>query len=256
MMKCIKTSLAIFIFSAAANATSIDAARTIENSTNAAAIVSQDKIDVHADTSMQMKAEIEQLQEEVNNLQIYHDHLARLVQNQQQEMTSIHQQIGNIKETRQGVIPLMYGMIEGLAAIVAKDIPIKQQHRLTRVTTLDTMMAQANISDAEKFRRILEAYQIEMDYGTKLGTYQDKITLANSKTIEVELLYVGRMVLVARNVDGSRYWLWSRDTQQWQIVKSNDAVNINAAYAMANNQISPSLLRLPLSGSLITAEQP
>ncbi len=76
----------------------------------------------------------------------------------------------------------MYHMLEGLKRIVASDKPIRKAQREERIAKLDDLMTRADVADAEKFRRILEAYQIEMDYGTKLGIYQGKIKLdANEK---------------------------------------------------------------------------
>ena len=255
-MNFIKTSLAIVILSVTtnANASNLDNARSIENKTNTASAVSQDNIDKNADSVLTMKASIEQLQEEVKNLTIYHDHLARLVNNQAQEVTSIDQQIADIKQTRQGVVPLMYQMIDGLKTIVKNDKPIKQQARLVRVNKLETMMSQADISDAEKFRRILEAYQIEMDYGTKLATYQAKITLDGNKTIEVNVLHLGRIALVARSLNGNHYWSWNTAAKQWQIVDSSDGANIDKAFAIADNQVAPSLITLPVSGLATNVE--
>ncbi|PSU99140.1 DUF3450 domain-containing protein [Photobacterium kishitanii] len=249
-MNFIKTSLAIVILSVTtgANASNLDNARSIENKTNTASAVSQDKIDKSADSVLAMKASIEQLQEEVKNLTIYHDHLARLVQNQAQEVASIDQQITDIKQTRQGVVPLMYQMIDGLKTIVENDKPIKHQARLARVNKLETMMSQADISDAEKFRRILEAYQIEMDYGTKLAAYQAKITLEGNKTIEVNVLHLGRIALVARSLNGSHYWSWNTAVKQWQVVDASEGANIDKAFAIADNQVAPSLITLPVSG--------
>lgn len=255
-MNFIKTSLAIVILSVTtgANASNLDNARSIENKTNTASAVSQDKIDKSADSVLAMKASIEQLQEEVKNLTIYHDHLARLVKNQAQEVASIDQQITDIKQTRQGVVPLMYQMIDGLKTIVENDKPIKQQARLARVNKLETMMSQADISDAEKFRRILEAYQIEMDYGTKLAAYQAKITLADNKVIEVNVLHLGRIALVARSLNGSHYWSWNTATKQWQVIDASEGANIDKAFAIADNQIAPSLITLPISGSSTNVE--
>ncbi|PSU19393.1 DUF3450 domain-containing protein [Photobacterium kishitanii] len=255
-MNFIKTSLAIVILSVTtgANASNLDNARSIENKTNTASAVSQDKIDKSADSVLAMKASIEQLQEEVKNLTIYHDHLARLVQNQAQEVTSIDQQITDIKQTRQGVVPLMYQMIDGLKTIVENDKPIKHQARLARVNKLETMMSQADISDAEKFRRILGAYQIEMDYGTKLAAYQAKITLEGNKTIEVNVLHLGRIALVARSLNGSHYWSWNTVAKQWQAVDASEGANIDKAFAIADNQVAPSLIILPVSGSPTNVE--
>ncbi|MCD9530495.1 DUF3450 domain-containing protein [Photobacterium carnosum] len=249
-MNFIKTSLAIVILSVTtgAHASNLDNARSIENSTNTASAVSQNKIDKSADSALAMKASMEQLQEEVKNLTVYHDHLARLVENQAQEVTSIDQQITDIKQTRQGVVPLMYQMIDGLKTIVEHDKPIKRQARLVRVGKLETMMSQADISDAEKFRRILEAYQIEMDYGTKLAAYQAKITLADNKMIEVNVLHLGRIALVARSLNGSHYWSWNTAAKQWQVIDASEGANIDKAFAIADNQAAPSLITLPVSG--------
>ncbi len=69
-MNFIKTSLAIVILSVTtgANASNLDNARSIENKTNTASALSQDKIDKSADSALAMKASIEQLQEEVKKL--------------------------------------------------------------------------------------------------------------------------------------------------------------------------------------------
>lgn len=255
-MNFIKTSLAIVILSVTtgAHASNLDNARSIENKTNTTSAVSQDHIDKSADSVLSMKANIEQLQEEVKNLTIYHDHLARLVQNQAQEVASIDQQIADIKQTRQGVVPLMYQMIDGLKTIVENDKPIKHQARLARVNKLETMMSQADISDAEKFRRILEAYQIEMDYGTKLAAYQAKITLADNKTIEVNVLHLGRIALVARSLNGRHYWSWNTAAKQWQVIDASEGANIDKAFAIADNQVAPSLITLPVSGFTTNVE--
>ena len=148
----------------------------------------------------------------------------------------------------------MYQMINGLETTLNNDKPIKKQQRLARIEKLQHMMVQADISDAEKFRRILEAYQIEMDYGTKLGVYQDKISVDGNKEIETDLLHLGRIAFVARSLNGMHYWSWNSKTKQWQTVDSSEARHIDKAFAIANNQVAPSLITLPVSASVIDAE--
>ena len=232
---------------ASVHADSLDKARAIETKINTASAKSQQKIDKSAEATLSMTAEIEQLQEEVKNLTVYRDHLARLVESQNAEADSLSAQIDGIKETRQGVVPLMYNMIDGLKTIVANDKPIKQEQRLARIAKLDRMMAQADISDAEKYRRILEAYQIEMDYGTKLGIYQGKVALSEQENIEADLLYLGRVSLVARSLDGKHYWAWNDSQSGWQSLEPSLSADIDKAYAIASKQAAPSLITLPVS---------
>ncbi len=255
-MKAIKPSLVILMLCMASSAyANIDAARAIESKTNAASTKSQTKVDQSAEAALTMKAEIEQLEEEVKNLTVYRDHLSRLVVNQNEEVTSINQQIQDIKETRQGVVPLMYKMLDGLKQIITDDKPIRYEQRLARFNKLDVMMSQADISDAEKYRRILEAYQIEMDYGTKLGVYQGQITVEDGAAIETDLLYLGRISFVARSLDGTRYWAWNDIDNGWHAVDSSQSSNIDKAFSIALKQVAPSLITLPVSAQLV-AEQP
>ena len=148
-MNILKTSIGIALATVitTAQATTLDQARSIENKSNTASAVSQAKIDKSSEATLAYKAEIEQLQEEVKNLAVYRDHLTGLVNSQQQEMTSLDDQIDTIKETRQGVVPLMYKMLSGLNTAVEQDKPIKTEERLQRIAKLEHMMTRADVSE-------------------------------------------------------------------------------------------------------------
>ena len=242
--------LAISSFSAQAD--SLDNARSIERQTNHVAKNAQQKIDTNSDQSFQLQAEVERLQDQIDNLSLYQTHLKKLVASQEAEKLSIDEQLTNIEETRQGVVPLMYHMIDGLQSSLEQGVPVRIASREKRLDELKTLMGRSDISDAEKYRRILEAYQIEMDYGSKLGVYEGQIKLnqdndGQDDTRQVDLLYVGKVVLLARSKDAQHAWLWSQTKQQWQDVPADKKSDINQAYALANKQQAPSLLNLPLS---------
>ncbi|RJX65769.1 DUF3450 domain-containing protein [Vibrio sinensis] len=247
-MNLIKTSAAVLMatFLSSAQATSLDKAQSIQSQTNASSASSQNRISQSADNTLALQAEIEQLTEEVKNLDIYQKHLTALVNSQQQETASLEAQIEEIKVTRQGIVPLMYQMLDGLRVIMAEDAPIKLAQREERIEKLDSMMTRADISDAEKYRRILEAYQIEMDYGTKIGLYQGQIALPNM-SIEADVLHLGRISLVARSLNGNKFWAWNQSSKQWQELDSGLKPELDKAYAVAANQTAPSLITLPVS---------
>jgi hypothetical protein len=249
IMNLLKTSLALAISLLATSsiANNLDQAQSIQNKTNNASAASQKVIDKSSQATLVLQAEIERLHEEVKNLEIYHDHLAALVESQNQEAQSIEGQIDGIKYTRQGVVPLMYQMIDGLQQLVEQDVPIKKEQRLDRVKKLQAIMPRADVSDAEKYRRILEAYQIEMDYGIKLGVYQGRVALTSDKTIEADVLHLGRISLVARNLNGSHYWVWNQTEFKWQALDSSIKPELDKAYDIASQQVTPSLITLPVS---------
>lgn len=248
-MNLIKPSIALLISSTLipAYADDLSDAQAVQSKTNQASVVSQKRIDVSAEKALTLEAEIEQLQEEVGNLTIYRNHLSSLVNSQNEEVASLNEQIEQIAQTRQGVVPLMYHMIDGLKRIVANDKPIRKTQREERIAKLEAMMTRADVADAEKFRRILEAYQIEMDYGTKMSVYQGKIALDGDDQVEADIFYLGRVSLVARSLSGEQFWSWSQQQQSWQAVGSEQKTELDKAFAVANKQIAPSMLTLPVS---------
>lgn len=228
-------------------ASDLGTAQAIQNKTNTASAQSQTRISHSADSTLSLRSDIEQLEEEVKNLDVYRKHLEALVKDQHSELSNIDQQISDIEQTRQGVVPLMYKMIDGLKQTVKNDKPIRIEQRNLRIEKLETMMTVANVSDAEKYRRILEAYQIELDYGIKLGVYQGKITLDDDKSIEANILYLGRISLIARNFNQDKYWAWDQKEKAWVLLDSSLNSDLNHAYAVANKEVAPSLLTLPVS---------
>lgn len=248
-MNLIKSSIALLISSVLipVHAENLNDAQAVQSKTNQASAVSQKRIDASAEKTLSLEAEIAQLQEEVANLTIYRDHLTSLVDSQNQEVDNLNEQIEQIAQTRQGVVPLMYHMLDGLKTIVANDKPIRKAQREERIAKLDEMMTRADVADAEKFRRILEAYQIEMDYGSRLGVYQGKINLTADEQIEADVLYLGRVSLIARSLSGESFWSWSQQQNAWQPLGSEQKTELDKAFAMANKQIAPSMLTLPVS---------
>ncbi|WP_112480802.1 DUF3450 domain-containing protein [Vibrio variabilis] len=238
-------SLPLLTMSSVTNANDLNTARNVEAQTITQSAQSQARINQSSDKAFELKSDIAMLEQEVANLEVYERHLKDVVENQQQEMTSIDRQLEQINDTRQGVVPLMYQMLEGLEQHIASDKPIRQQARLARLDELKALMPQADVSDAEKYRRILEAYQIEMDYGIKLGSYRSLINVGSE--IEAEQLYLGRLSLVARSLDRNQYWTWDSHQNSWVAVDAALAPQIDKAFAIANKQASPALIELPVS---------
>ncbi len=223
----------------AAQSVHIDA-QTIDRSAK-----SQARINKISDKTFELKTDIAMLEQEVANLDVYQKHLQAVIVNQEQEMASINIQLEQISDTRQGVVPLMYEMLAGLEAHIAQDKPIRIDARLARLQELKSLMPLADVSDAEKYRRILEAYQIEMDYGIKLGSYRSRIDVGSE--IEAEQLHLGRLSLVARSLDGKQYWSWDSNQNRWIALDAALAPQIDRAFTISHKQASPSLLELPVS---------
>ncbi|WP_394150821.1 DUF3450 domain-containing protein [Vibrio maritimus] len=238
-------SLPLLTISYVTSANDFNSARNVEAQTITQSAQSQARINKSSDKAFELKSDIAMLEQEVANLEVYERHLKAVVGNQEEEMASINVQLEQISDTRQGVVPLMYKMLEGLEQHISSDKPIRLDVRLARLEELKALMPQADVSDAEKYRRILEAYQIEMDYGIKLGSYRSLINVGSE--IEAEQLYLGRLSLVARSLDRNQYWTWDSNQNSWVVVDAALAPQIDKAFAIANKQASPALIELPVS---------
>ena len=122
---------------------------------------SQAKVDNIYEQTLELLAEYRNTVDEAEILAQYNDHVQRLVDSQNANIKSLEDQIAGIDKTKQGVVPLMYKMIDTLEKFIELDVPIKIESRRDRVERLRDIMDDSNVPVAEQFRLVLEAYEIE-----------------------------------------------------------------------------------------------
>ncbi|WP_375749381.1 DUF3450 domain-containing protein [Vibrio sp. HN007] len=227
-------------------ASSLDQSAQLEQSIISNAKNSQQVVTKSSDEAYELQSEIDALEAEIKGLETYETHLGKVIESQNNEIADLNLQLEEIAETRKSIVPLMYEMLEGLSEYVRQDMPIRHHARYERVEKLRELMTQASISDAEKFRRILEAYQIELDYVTKMGTYTGTIEIDGNKR-QAEQLYLGHLSYIARSLDKQNYWVWDNTKQGWKALDSSVNTELDKAYLVATKMASPAILRLPLS---------
>jgi Protein of unknown function (DUF3450) len=142
------------------------------------------------------------------------------------------------------VFPLMEKMVDTLATFVSLDMPFKKEERAKRVETLKGLMNRADVTVSEKYRRILEAYQIEMEYGRTLDNYDATIGEgADAKAAEIVRL--GRVVMMYRLPDGSDAGYWDQSQKQW-VSDVDYAKDVQHALKVAKKLGAPDILWVPV----------
>ena len=182
---------------------------------------------------------------EIENTRIYNEQLRNLIASQKEEMVSIKDQIESVKKTSKGIYPFMLKMIKGLEEFMALDVPFLMEERNRRLSQIKSLMEKAKVSVSEKFRRVIEAYQIENEYGRTLEAYRGVQNL-DDREFTVDFLRVGRIILVYQTLDGKRSGYWDQDERTWKKLSSRYRRPIQQAIRMARKQIAPNLITLPV----------
>ncbi len=212
---------------------------------NAKATQSQNKIDQLSDETRRMLDEYRQNIREAKTLKQYNDHLAKLVESQAQEKVSLEQQLLEIDVTQREIVPLMLRMLEYLDAFVGFDLPFLPDERQARLTRLNALMVRADITTAEKFRQVLETYQIESDYGRTIEAYRAGLVVENQER-PVDFLRLGRVALFYQSLDGGETGIWNQATKSWDDISDEYTKAIRDGLRIARKEAAPNLLTLPI----------
>ena len=181
---------------------------------------------------------------DADSLERYNKQLDSQVKSQDAEMASIERQLTEIETTNREVQPLMQQMVETLEQFVKLDVPFLLDERSARVQNLKDMLARADVTISEKYRRILEAYQIELEYGRTLDAYEGRLgTGADART--VEFVRLGRVSLMYRTLDGSEVGYWDADQKKW-VPDASYRDDIQQALRVARGQGAKELLTVPV----------
>lgn len=213
--------------------------------TEAIAQASQIRIAQLDDEATELLNEYRQVIAETDNLSTYNEQLAAQVQSQEDEINAMLRQLEQIETTSSEVMPMMQRMIDTLEKFIELDTPFLLDERRARVENLRTLMRRADVSVSEKYRRIVEAYGVEMEYGRTLESYRGDID-ADGGARTVDFLRVGRVALLYQTLDGSETGYWNADAGSW-VVDNGYRSGVRDGLRIAKQQAAPDLMILPVN---------
>jgi len=205
----------------------------------------QGRIENLSDKTRAMLEEYQQLSRELELLTTYNDQLQRLLDHQEEEKHSIQEQMAGLEATQREIVPLMLQMTASLQEFVAVDHPFLPEERALRVAQLQELMDRADISIGEKYRRVLEAYQIEMEYGRTIEAYRGTLK-GDADNRTVDFLRIGRIGLYYQTLDRQETGEWNASAGSWQRLPDHYNLSIRKGLRIARKQSAPDLLYLPM----------
>ena len=210
------------------------------------AVKSQNTIDELTDETRDMVQVYRNAIRKTESLTSYNKQLAKLVDQQKLSLSSIQRQLENAEETQRTIVPFINKMIETLEKFVRLDLPFLLDERRQRVATLKQIINFPDITLPDKYRRVMEAYQIEIEYGRTIEAYNDTITVDNEE-YTVDILRVGRLIMVFQTSDGELSGVWNKHSKAWRKLPSDYNRSIGKGLLIAKKQAPPELIKLPVS---------
>jgi uncharacterized protein DUF3450 len=210
------------------------------------AVTSQKKVDSLVDQTKDLAQEYRNAIRKSDSLGIYNNQLAKLIKQQKKDLSSIQRQLDNVEETQRSIVPLMLKMIDTMDKFVSLDVPFLIKERQQRIASLKKMMDRPDVTLPDKYRRIMESYQIEMEYGRTIETYTDTVKM-DGQDYTVDVLRVGRLLMTFQTLDGSVSGTWDKESKKWQKLPSEYNRSINQGLQIAKKQAPPELIKLPVN---------
>ncbi len=218
----------------------------VVTTTNRDAAKSQQQIDK---TTLQKQALLEEyrrLRNSADYQAAYTLELQQLELAQQARIEALRQEIEAARITQQQIVPLMRAMANALEKFVVLDLPFHHEERIAAVLKLNQRLRQPALSLSAKFRLLLEAYQLEQDYGGTIEAWRGTL-VQDDEPLSVEYLRIGRVALYYQSLDGRGSAYWDAAGQDWVPLAAEFNRGIAEALRVARNQLAPRLLTLPMS---------
>ncbi len=204
-----------------------------------------------------LTAQFDALQSETANLQSYRDALQRRLENTRKRLAAKQQQLAEIEKIDEEIAPFLDELLAQLRQVVGSGVPFLAEERSKRLSRMEEMMDDPNVSISERYRRLMEALQIEAEYGFTTEVYGEEIDSPSGK-VQVEVFRLGRLNLFYLSLDGRSCGFYDEATGQWQALDDSWLREISAAIAMARKEKPVDFVSLPIGriakSSTITAQ--
>jgi len=183
--------------------------------------------------------------QQIDRLIAYNDYVERLIVDQEAQITDIGKQLDQFALIERGIVPLMLDSIEILDKFIDLDVPFLLEERKARVARLRIIMNLSDVTVSEKYRQIMDAYQIETTYGRDIEAYTGLLEI-DGESRQVDFLRIGRTSLTYQTPDQEETGFWNKQAGQWEKLPNKYQSYVTQGLRVARKQVTPNLLELPI----------
>jgi len=213
---------------------------------------SQERVNSIVEATNSLEDQYRAVNKEIDGLKVYNRLMSAQTDGQRATLDDIALSMDQVDVINRQIFPLMTKMIDGLSQSIEMDVPFLMLERRDRVGNLEDIMERSDVSVAEKFRKVMEAYQIENDYGTSSETYEETLTFGED-TRSYNILRIGRVGLYFQSDDAKITGRWDKtggENGRGGWVRDDSARNeIRKGLRMAKQLIAPEIIVIPVDAA-------
>ena len=211
----------LFASPASAQLESALSAATASTSASAASQQRVERLDDEADTAIR---EYRAVLQQKDNIQLFVAQQDIFLQSQKAEIASLRRQLGTVEQIKQGMSPMMLKMAIAIEDEIKSDLPFNIDERLARVDRVKAVLANPDVSPAEQYRQVLNAFKIEVSYGQGIDSYEGAHPTRPGNV--VNFLRFGRTSLVYMTKDETEVARYNTESRSWDVLNGADALEM------------------------------
>ena len=203
---------------------------------------SQDMIDQTERQTDKIVNEFKVINKQVEGLKLYNAQKRIQIQAQLDLMDKLDEQLVQVVVMQRQIPPLAEKMLDTLETFVKLDTPFREEERRARIDLVRSSLAKPKVTASEQVRQVLEAYNIEAEYGRKIDTYEDK--LADGTVVNI--LVIGRIGMFYQTKDERTSGRWDNETGSWEDLPGSYRKPIRDGIRIAKKLAPTDMLLMPV----------
>ncbi len=224
------------------SAAQLQTAVQVVNQTNTKANEAQKQVDRLNDQTEELVVQYRTVLSEIDSLTVYNQQLEAVVNDQNLTIQSMSDQMAELESTNRAIVPLVIEMVDMLGRMIEADLPFEINKRTSGVAQLENLINDSNVTTSEIYRKVTEAYQIELDYGRQVSTYQGDL----DNGLKVNFLQIGRTALLYQTLDEKQSGWYNPKNGAFEVLANHFNTVVKEGIRIAAKQAAPDLIGLPI----------
>jgi hypothetical protein len=197
------------------------------------------------DDQQKLVARYEKLQAEQEQLTATRDELKESIAGTRRRIDEKEKQLAAIEQIRTRIEPFLHESLAALRQQIDEDLPFLPEERRQRMARLAELLEDPEVAISEKYRKVLEAWMVEAEYGNTIEVYQQTIAVESNEML-VNVFRLGRISLFYQTLDRSGSGFFDVAAGTWRPLPDEYNRTLSAAIDIGTKKKPAELLSLPL----------